>query len=92
MTEEVETTQWLRALAFAEPGAVAGIHVKSGSQSSVTPVLEHLEPSALHLNLHSYGAYACIQANTVTYKIFLFLFGKKWPLSQKKKNWLKEAR
>lgn len=86
MTKEVETAQWIRALAFAEPGAVAGIHVKSGSQSSVTPVLEHPEPSALHLDLHSYGAYACIQANTVTYKIFLFLFGKKHGPCLEKKN------
>lgn len=29
---------------LAEPGAVAGSHVKSGSQFSVTPVLGHWSP------------------------------------------------
>lgn len=77
MTEEVETTQWLRALALGEPAVVTSIHVTSGSQLSVTPVLGHPVPSALHLDLHSYGAYGCIQVNTVTHKIFLFLYFKK---------------
>lgn len=70
---------------------VAGIHVKSGSQLSVTPVLGHLVPSALHLDLHSYGAYACIQVNTVTHKNFWFYILKNDPCLENKKKVAKRS-
>lgn len=46
MDNEVETAQWLRALAAIaeEPGAGASIHIKSGSHSPVTTVLVHPGP------------------------------------------------